>query len=145
MRSCICVLFVLLCPPLFGVSCPGDQAKDEGSLILLEQNWAQALQRHDSKTVSCILADEFEDADVDGRLHNREQALAHTAQRRPGRNALSEMKPHIYGEIGYVRGLNTVTDPNGKVIANVRFTDIFVYRDGRWQALSGQETLLNDR
>ena len=55
------------------------------------------------------------------------------------------MKSHIYGEIGYVRGLNTVTDPNGKVIANVRFTDIFVYRDGRWQALCGQETLLNDR
>jgi hypothetical protein len=27
-------------------------------------------------------------------------------------------------------------------VASVRFTDIFAYRDGRWVALAGQETLV---
>ena len=35
-----------------------------------------------------------------------------------------------------------VTDPSGKPIAQVRFTDIFIYHNGRWQALAGHETLL---
>ena len=35
-------------------------------------------------------------------------------------------------------------DASGKVIARVRFTDVFTYRDGRWQALAGQETLLGE-
>ena len=35
-------------------------------------------------------------------------------------------------------------DPNGKVLARVRFTDILVYRDGRWVAVAAQESLLSD-
>jgi hypothetical protein len=35
-------------------------------------------------------------------------------------------------------------DPSGKVVARVRFTDVFTYRDGRWQALAGHETLLGE-
>ena len=144
MRFCACVLFVFFCTQLFGAACPGGQVKNEAALIQLEQNWAKALERHDAETVGCILADEFEDADVDGRIHNREQVLAHISQRRPGSNELSEMKAHIFGAVGYVRGLNTVTDAAGKVVARVRFTDIFVYRDKRWQAVSGHETLLKN-
>jgi hypothetical protein len=144
MKPCACVLFVFFCTHLFGAACPGGQAKDEAALIQLEQNWAKALERHDSEMVACILADEFEDADVDGQIHNREQALAHISQRRPGSNELGEIKAHIYGAVGYVRGLNTVTDSSGNIVARVRFTDIFVYREGRWQAVSGHETLLNN-
>jgi hypothetical protein len=35
-----------------------------------------------------------------------------------------------------------VLDASGKEIARVRFTDVFVYRDGRWQAVAGHETLM---
>jgi hypothetical protein len=30
-------------------------------------------------------------------------------------------------------------DPNGKELDRTMFTDVFVYRDGRWQAVNGQE------
>jgi hypothetical protein len=73
----VCVLFAPLGPPLFGVSCPGAQANEEASLILLEQNWAQALELHNSETVSCILGDEFEDADVNGQVHNARFVSGH--------------------------------------------------------------------
>jgi hypothetical protein len=54
----------------------------------------------------------------------------------------SQLHPHVHDDFGYVRGLNAVVDPNGK--ARVRFTDIFVYRDGRRLAVAGQESLLTD-
>jgi len=55
------------------------------------------------------------------------------------------MHAHIQGEMAYVRGMNRMTDNRGAVLARVRFTDIFVYRDGRWQAVAGQETLVGEK
>jgi hypothetical protein len=89
-------------------------------------------------------ADEFEDADVDGSLHTRSQMLAQIPQRKPGSNHLTEMRAHVEASFGFVRGLNEVLDPAGKIAARVRFTDIFTYRNGRWQALAGRETLVGE-
>jgi len=47
-------------------------------------------------------------------------------------------------DFGYIRRRNTMLDPRGKVLARVRFTDIFVYRDGRWLAVAGQESPISD-
>ncbi|MBZ5616830.1 MAG: nuclear transport factor 2 family protein [Acidobacteriia bacterium] len=122
--------------------CPKNQPRTEAALIELERNWAAALNRKDADAVACIAAEEFEDAGVDGSLYTRSQMLEHIPQRKPGVNHLSEMRAHVEGNTGFVRGLNTVEDASGKVVARVRFTDVFTYREGRWQALAGQETLV---
>jgi ketosteroid isomerase-like protein len=137
----LAVLLPLVSPALAG-DCPQDQPRTEAALIELEQNWAAALSRKDAAAVACMVADEFEDADVDGSLHTRSQMLAHIPQRKPGTNHLSEMRAHVDGNSGFTRGLATLVDASGKVVARVRFTDVFTYRDGRWQALAGHETLL---
>jgi ketosteroid isomerase-like protein len=137
---------VLLALALSAVAadCPKNQPKTEATLIELEQNWAAALSRKDAAAVACMVADEFEDADVDGSLHTRNQMLEHIPQRKPGTNHLSDMRAHVEGNSGFTRGLATLVDPSGKVVARVRFTDVFTYRDGRWQALAGHETLLGE-
>ena len=140
----ILVALTIFSPIVCGAACPSDQAKDEAILVQVEQTWAKALEQRDVPTVDCILASEFEDADPNGALHNRAQTLANIPNRRPGSNKLSELHPHVYGDFGYVRGLNTVLDPSNKVLARVRFTDIFVYRNGRWFAVAGHESLLAD-
>ena len=121
-------------PPLlnfkFGTNCPTHQSKDGNALIPIEPS------------VGCILADEFQDADPSGQLHNRAETLAQIPHRRPGKNILSELTPHVFGDSGYIRGLATLVDGHGKTVARVRFTDIYVYRDQRWLAVAGQETLL---
>ena len=99
---------------------------------------------HDAEAVACILAEEFQDADPGGKLINRADTLAQIPRRRPGKNILSELNPHVFGDFGYIRGLATLVDGQGKTLARVRFTDIYVYRDQRWQALAGQESLLPD-
>ena len=137
----VCVL-VLGTASAVGASCPS-QVKDENALLQLEHFWAKALEEHDVSAVGCILADEFEDADVDGQVHDRADALSRVAHRRPSHNELDAMRAHVSGDLGFVRGLNRVIGSDGKLLAQVRFTDIFIYRNGRWQALAGQETLVS--
>lgn len=144
MKILIAPILLLLALPVLAADCPKDQPQTEAALLELEQNWARALGRHDADTVACMVAEEFEDAEVDGSLHTRSQMLAHIPQRKPGSNHLTAMRAHVEGSFAFVRGLNEVLDPSGKIVARVRFTDIFTYRDGRWQALAGHETLLGE-
>lgn len=123
--------------------CPKNQPKTEAALIRIENTWADALSRKDTGAVACLLANEFEDADVDGSLKSRAETLAHIPHRKPGVNHLSELRGHVEGNFGFTRGLATLVDADGKAVARVRFTDLFTYRDGRWQALAGHESLLS--
>jgi len=135
------LLFVSL--NALAADCPKNQPKTEATLIALENTWADALSRKDADAVACLLSDEFEDADVDGSLKTRAQTLAKIPNRKPRTNHLSEMRAYVEGNFGFTRGLAELVDASGKVIARVRFTDVFTYRDGRWQALAGHESLLS--
>ena len=145
MKISIAVLIALMFSlPALAADCPENQPKTDDVLVKLERDWAKALNRKDSAEVACMVADEFEDADVDGSLHTRAEMLSHIPNRKPRENRLSELHGHVEGDMGFTRGLNTIVDASGKAVARVRFTDVFTYRDGRWQALAGQETLLGE-
>jgi len=136
-------LFLFLALPALAAGCP-NQPKTEAALLNLEHTWADALSRKDVAAVSCLVADEFEEVDSDGLLKTRSQMLAHIPERKPGTNRLTEMRAHVEGNSGFTRGLAELVDASGKVVARVRFTDVFTYRDGRWQALVGHETLIGE-
>src|SRR5215831_16937666 len=125
MKQLLRILVVAWSTAAFAVSCPGGQAKDGSAIIQLEESWARALEHKDSDAVACILADDFQDIDTYGQLRSRAESLAHIAKRRPWGNQLSDLQPHVLGDFGYVRGLNTVVDAEGKAVAKVRFTDVF--------------------
>jgi ketosteroid isomerase-like protein len=135
---------IALSLPAPAAVCPKNQPKTEATLVTLEQTWADALSRKDAGAVACLLADEFEEVDVDGSLHTRAENLGKIVTRKPGTNRLSELRAHVEGNLGYTRGLAELVAPDGTIKARVRFTDVFTYRDGRWQALAGHETLLGE-
>jgi ketosteroid isomerase-like protein len=136
------IWIALLCPLAYGAGCPQGQMKEPTALEQAEQTWAQALEQRDAATLGCLLADEFEDADPSGKLTDRAATLAGVATRRAGHNELSELKAHVHGDVGYIRGKATAIDGQGKVVARVRFTDIYVYREGRWQCVAAHESLM---
>ena len=133
---------LILCPMAYAAPCPAGQAKDGSALVQNEQTWAKALEQRDSAALSCLLAAEFEDAGPDGTLQDRDTTLAKAGKHASLHHELTEMHAQVHGDFGYIRGLATAMDATGKVLAKVRFTDIYVYRDGRWQAVAAHESML---
>ena len=135
----IVFFFLLLCPLAHGATCPTGQLKDEAALVQIEHTWLRAVEQHDPAALGCILADEFEEADSDGSLINRSTMLANATKPRNGHGELLDLHARIYGEVAFVRGIG-LTSENGRPTGKTRFTDIFVYRDGRWQCVAGHDS-----
>ena len=121
--------------------CPHDPASAAG-LRAAEADWVAALESRDVARLGCRLAAEFADSNWRGRRIARADVLARLPTRPDSRLTLSNIEAETIGEAGIVRGINTQTAPDGRVIGRVRFTDIFARRDGRWQAVAAQETLI---
>lgn len=139
-------LLLLLCPiaSALPLPCPTNQPKDGNALVQIEQNWARALEQRDAAALGCILADEFEDAGPDGQLTSRATTLAKAAEHPPVHHVLSDLHAHVHGDSGYIRGLATAVNAQGKTVITVRFTDIYAYRDGRWQCVAGHESIVTN-
>jgi len=133
---------LLLCSLAHGAVCPTGQLKDEAALVQIEHVWLRAVEQHDMAALGCILADEFEEADFAGSLIERSAMLASAANRGNVQPAveLSDLHAHVYGDFAYARGLAVIRSDDGKHPLKSRFTDIFIYRDGRWQCVAGHES-----
>jgi ketosteroid isomerase-like protein len=131
---------LLLCSLALGAGYPTGQRKDPAALVQIEQEWLRAVEQHDMAALGSILADEFEEADFDGSVIDRRAMLASAATPRTVHFELSDLHARVYGDFGYVRGLGGIRSDDGKFHAKNRFTDIFVYRDGRWQCVAGHES-----
>ncbi|MGH8317058.1 MAG: nuclear transport factor 2 family protein [Steroidobacteraceae bacterium] len=123
----------------------------------VEHEWLAALSRHDVMTLARILGREFIDSDFQGDAITRAQYLAYFA------HPLPHAAPHLQqyfedtqvrfvggGDVAIVTGVvisrpatgstsGRSLSPEGSV-RHSRFTDVFVWRDARWQAVTGQET-----
>lgn len=140
-----CVLWMLLlCSVASAAPCSTGQSKDGSALVQIESAWARALEQRDAAILACILADEFEDAGPDGKLTDRATTLAKAAEHPAVHHELTDLHAHVQGDFGYIRGVATATDAQGKIAARVRFTDVYVYREGRWQCLAGHESILTN-
>jgi|SRR5690348_4423003 len=130
---------LLLCPLVHGAGCPTNQKKNESTLVQIEETWVRAAEQHDVAALKCILAVEFEEAEATGNLMSRAQMLSSAGSSRDEQTKLSEMHAHMYGDVAYVRGMGVVRR-RGQLLVKTRFTDIFVYREGRWQCVAGHES-----
>jgi hypothetical protein len=126
----------------YAAPCPAGQLKTAETLAQIERAWANALEQRDTAALGCILGEEFQDVDPEGAIVDRLATLSKAANHRPVHHDLQELSGRVYGDFGYIRGLATAVDAQGKIVARVRFTDIYVYRDRRWQAVAAHESML---
>jgi hypothetical protein len=107
-------------------------------LTALEYEWNDANIKGNKAAVRRILADEFRGVGADGSVQNKEQLLA-SLKPEPliASLKLSDLKISLAGDTVVLTGLNTARSTGGEVL-KFRFTDTFLWRDGRWQAISSQ-------
>lgn len=122
--------------------CNQRDAKTTEGLVAAENRWVKALDERDQKALSCLLAPDFKDASVYGELRDREKVLSDLPHRRDAGQRLDNLETLLFGFTGVVRGINHLTTPEGQPMVDLRFTDVFVYRQNRWLAVSAQETLV---
>src|SRR5262249_27948901 len=117
-----------------------DPDKDRAALIALEQQWLHA--EHDAATLNQILALDFiHVVPVNHFLSKQEHidwAVRHP-EPKDRRTKFDKLNVRLYGEVGIVNGSVIAIDNSGKELDRSMFTDVFVFRDGRWQAVNAQE------
>lgn len=129
-----------------GTRSTGNRASDKDALIEVERAWGNALLKKDVAGFSRCLADEWVLITSDGSRVTKAVALADlkSGALKIDSFRLDDVTVRLYGNTAVVRGLITEKsklrdkDTSGKS----RFTDVFVKRDGRWQAVASHESNL---
>jgi ketosteroid isomerase-like protein len=128
--------------PLPGSS-PG--GAEETILMEIEQDWANAFMKPDLPALDRILAKEWTN-NFEGQAMSRAQALAEikNGAYKLELFKISDLSAHVYGDVAIVTSTVTMKGKYKGTDAPSpqRSADIFVKRDGRWQAVMTYNTLI---
>ena len=144
MKQLLLAILALVCVfPVWG------QTAGEKDLIKLENDWGNAWAKGDGKFLEQLYATEYLWTGADGTLFNKVDGIKDDTSPEYTEKSfkLSDLKVHIYGEAAVVTGRNDVTFKKGGKAEQlaVRFTDVFVKRDGRWQVVATQGTTVGKK
>jgi len=126
----------------------GHGLDDQGVLAYMEREWNDASLKHDASWVERNYA--FDASDISSRtgaIMTKAQAVADARTDKTVLQSLdlSDLNIRIEGNTAVVTGVNRVVgrDAQGKPMdRRVRFTDVFIKRDGRWQVWATQGTTI---
>lgn len=122
---------------------------DQQILVELEQGWNEAVYRKDLAFIEDILADEFIGTYEDGSRGDKARELALVAEfNQHVESAIQdEFTVRVYRDTAVVWfTLRLVGIRQGeRAEVTLRYTDVWVLRDGRWKCVSAQSTKVNPR
>ena len=110
------------------------------AISALENEWLA--HEHDRAVLERILADDFLHPVFTGDVLTKKQHIDWAATHLPPatfRSHFERLDVRVFGNVGIATGIVAATD-GGKDTGRTLFTDIFVYRNGRWQAVQAQES-----
>ena len=121
-------------------------ASPEDTVRALESARAQALLHADTTALSRMVADEFIEVSRLGTLRTKADNIREIATGALKLKTVSydSVSVRIYGEVAVLRGIadNTGTFRGFPFSGKLWYTRVFVRRDGRWQAVAMQHTLV---
>ena len=141
--------FVLLCVLiLVSVSIGGPvRATNSGNeefVRFLEDAWVNAIVHKDIKVLDRVLADDFGGISPNGYRYTKEEAIAdiQTGSYVVQSMVLDTVKVRVIGDMAIVTFYQNETSKFGDENCSGRyaFTDVWVKRDGNWQAVASQGT-----
>ena len=120
---------------------------DEQTLLKLEQDWGEATMKGDVAFVDRSEAEEYVYTDPNGQLSNKKDSLdaAKAGATKIVSFKIRDVKVHVYGDSAVLTGQTQLKgkDDNGTDISgDYRWTDVFIRREGRWQAVASQATAI---
>lgn len=123
---------------------PSREQVETQQLLTIEQNIARANSACDYDFFRKIEAEEFIFTDSQGNVTTRAEDLAGEKDCKPhdDRHLVDEPRLLLEGNIAILSARSTLDGVrNGKdVHVETRFTDVFVWRDTRWQLVAGHSS-----
>ena len=143
-RHSLCCVLAALCAVTASASQRTPVESDQEILIGLERGWNEAFYRKDIAFIENLLADEFIATYDDGARGDKakELALAKEFNQMVESAVQDDFTVKVYRDTAVVWfTLNIVGIRQGqRAELTLRYTDVWVIRDGRWQCVSTQST-----
>jgi hypothetical protein len=111
-------------------------AKNE--LVALEQHWLEV--EDDPQALDSILAPDFlhvVPAGIITKIDQIDFMRKHPSPEQRATKHFEDMHVRVYGIVGIVNGILVASA--GETTKRTLFTDVFVYRASKWQAVNAQE------
>ena len=149
MSKLLCCVVALACAvPVFAAQ-RGPVQSEQEILIALERGWNDAFYKRDVTFIENLLADEFIATYDDGTRGDKkkELALAASFSQAVESAVQDDFEVKVYRDTAVVWfTLNIVGIKQGeRSPLTLRYTDVWVFRDGRWQCVSTQSTRVQQR
>ena len=126
-----------------------DVKSDQEVLIELERKWDAAFHTQDAAFIETVLADEFIATYGDGSRGDKakELAIARTFDQQVDSSRLDDFIVKVYRDTAVVWFTQHLVGPvKGKPTeVQYQYIDVWVVRDGRWQAVASQSTRLGSK
>lgn len=130
---------------LFALSYQNSSAAIAQDLERIEQQLAATWKAGDCAGWGAMLAPEWSVIHITGNVITRAEALVLcTAPRQPKQEVrVDDLVVRAFGDAAVVTGRTVVTDSgDNAATVSLRFTDVFIRRDGRWQVVASHATRL---
>jgi hypothetical protein len=111
----------------------------------LEQRWLQ--NEYDPTTLNSILADDFVHVLPSGFISKQQHIAFVRAHPQPNltEHKFEKLQVRVYGNIAIANGIVLAVPAGGGGPQRTIFTDVFAFRNGKWQAVNAQETPMTEK
>jgi ketosteroid isomerase-like protein len=125
------------------------KSKDDSQqtkLLIMEHLWNEAQVNQDARVLDAMLGNEFVNTEYDGEVSDRAKFLADIKdpQFKPTSLTIQDVKVSMYADSAVVVGIyhNKGTYQAKPYEHWGRFTDTWIYAQGRWQCVASHTSLL---
>jgi hypothetical protein len=125
--------------------------EDETALRQIKEvDWPKAYREQDPELLDRILADEFQMIDADGAWASKAEELEYVRKHKPSYDSFRFVIKRLEifeNDSAVVAGTGFITDRRGAdhVVTEYQSTNIFIKRDGRWQAIASHVSGVKDQ
>ena len=143
--TCYCLLFSLIPLGQALAQTPRDDSQ-ENKLLVMEHLWNEAQVNRDARALDGMIGEAFVNTEYDGEVSDKSKFLADIKDPQfiPTTLTIQDVKVSMYADSAVVVGIyHTKGTYQGRPYEHFgRFTDTWVYTQGRWQCAASHTSLL---
>jgi ketosteroid isomerase-like protein len=125
---------------------PPEAAAQEERLVVLERLWNDAQVHRDAHALQALIADRFVNTEYDGEVSERDKFLADIKdpEFKPSVMNIRDVKVNVFRDTAVVTGIYHAkgTYASKPYEHTGRFTDTWIFEDGKWLCVASHTSLL---